>query len=103
MRTWTSLLPPLAVVPVRRTVPPGIDRVMTPSVLALLTARQMRGWPSTAGHVGATLQLQQLALRLEASGVPAERPVARDDAVAGDDDRDRVVPDSTGRGAVRLV
>src|SRR5258705_4207783 len=87
MRTWTSLLPPLAVVPVRRTAPPGIDRL----------------GPPTRRHLGATLELEQPALRLETSGVPAQRPVARDDAVAGDHDRDRVVPDRTGRGAVGLV
>src|SRR5688572_19351098 len=58
--------------------------------------------PAARGY-RAPLQLQQAALRVKTTGVPAERPVAGDHAVAGHDDRDRVVADRAGSGAVGLV
>src|SRR5438309_1962318 len=68
----------------------------------VLRARQMGGWPAARWHRGA-LQLEQPALRVEAPGVAAERPIARDDPVAGDHDRDRVVPDRAGGGPVGAI
>src|SRR5436190_13915122 len=62
----------------------------------------MGGRPAARGH-RASLELEQPALRVETPGIAAERPIARDDPVAGDHDRDRVVPDRPGRRPVGAV
>src|SRR4029079_10392189 len=66
----------LAVLPVRRTASPGIDRLRPAS------------HPSSCRD-GSALQLEEHALRVESAGVPAEAAVAREDAVAGDHDAER--------------
>src|SRR3981081_249141 len=65
-------------------------------------AKETGGWP-TARRYRPTLQLEKAALGVETAGVAAERPVAGDDAVAGHHDRDGVVADRSGRGAVGAV
>src|SRR3989442_9607892 len=80
---------------------PGSTAVMSEAKYRL--AMQVGGRPASGRHRDAALQLQQVPLRLETPGVAAERPVAGDDAVAGDHDRDRVVADRAGCGSVGLV
>src|SRR6185436_11050206 len=80
----------LAVLPVRRTASPGIDSLRPASR------------PSSRRD-GSALELEEHALRLESAGVPAEAAVARQDAVAGHHDGDRVRAERLARGARGLL
>src|SRR6266542_1610110 len=54
--------------------------------------------PASGGN-GPALELEKTALRVQTAGVAPERPVGRDDAMAGHHDRDRIRADRATRGA----
>src|SRR3989442_15281419 len=52
-----------------------------------------RGLPAPRRHLARAFECEQAPLRGQASGVAAQAAVAGDDAVVGDDDRNRIGPE----------
>src|SRR6266571_825256 len=94
MRTCSCAWPPFAVLLVRRTASPRIDRGRLAP----------RGRPATCRDLGLpAFQSEQAPLGCEPAGVPAQGAVRRDDPVARDPDGDRVSAERRPGGTGRLL